>query len=106
MASPNNMINSLEEWTQHIIAEDSAEDTRTVEVAANHLLLLAATMKQKAFNCLVELVEEKAKVARKKKGLHCKLCDGSLKNDVEVCVDCLEEMCKKCIVGCYVCKEL
>eukprot|EP00957_Ditylum_brightwellii_P182107 13875020-Ditylum_brightwellii.AAC.1 len=75
MAAPNNMINSLEEWTQHITAGDSAEYMRTVEVAANQLWLLAATMKQKAFNCLVELPEENAKVARKKKGLHCKLCD-------------------------------
>ena len=63
-------------------------------------------MKEKAFNCFVELAEEKAKVARKKKGLRCKLCDGSLKKDVEVCVDCLDKICKKRIVGCCVCKEV
>eukprot|EP00957_Ditylum_brightwellii_P015336 1154312-Ditylum_brightwellii.AAC.1 len=61
MVAPNNMIDSLEEWTHHITAEDSVEDTRTVESAANQLLLLAGMMKQKAFFCLVELAEEKAK---------------------------------------------
>eukprot|EP00957_Ditylum_brightwellii_P172309 13117652-Ditylum_brightwellii.AAC.1 len=61
MVAPNSMIDSLEEWTQHITAEGSLEDMRTVEVAATRLLFLAATMKQKAFNCLVELAEEKAK---------------------------------------------
>eukprot|EP00957_Ditylum_brightwellii_P019605 1478740-Ditylum_brightwellii.AAC.1 len=63
-------------------------------------------MKQKAFCHLVELAEEKAKVARKKKGLCCRLCSGSLKKDVEVWVDYLEGMCKKYIVGRYVCKEV
>eukprot|EP00957_Ditylum_brightwellii_P092864 7069352-Ditylum_brightwellii.AAC.1 len=71
MAAPNNMIDSLEEWTQHITTE-----------------------------------EENAKVARKKKGLRCKLYDGSLKKDVEVRVDCLDKMCKKCFVRCYVRKEV
>eukprot|EP00957_Ditylum_brightwellii_P101416 7728860-Ditylum_brightwellii.AAC.1 len=83
MVASNNMINSLEEWTHHITAEGSAEDMRIVEGAANQLLSLAVTMKQKASCCLVEFAEEKAKVARNKKGLHCKLCDRSLKKDVK-----------------------
>eukprot|EP00957_Ditylum_brightwellii_P100009 7621588-Ditylum_brightwellii.AAC.1 len=52
---------------------------RTFEGVANPCLLLAVTKKQKAFCHLAKLVEEKVNVARKKKRMHCRLCDGSLK---------------------------
>eukprot|EP00957_Ditylum_brightwellii_P187640 14288219-Ditylum_brightwellii.AAC.1 len=96
--TPEEIVSTLEGWTDQIIKVGSVEDMRRVKQASRNLTSLSKLMNLKASCHLAELSQEKKAQFVNKRNCHCKLCTVKIKQgDVEICLDFQEVLCNKCV---------